>query len=65
MRDKFFTHAERVSAYAAGKRAFEEGRQRDYNPYTASKDLAGLWWYGWDRAEGRAKKKDQHLTNPS
>jgi hypothetical protein len=65
MRDKFFTYAERVSAYAKGKRAFLEGGQRGYNPYTVSKDLAGLWWHGWDTAEGKAKEKDRHLTNMS
>lgn len=53
--DKFFTNAERVSVYAEGKRAFEGGRQRAYNPYAASKELAGLWWHGWDTAEGKNK----------
>lgn len=57
MRDKFFTYAERVGVYTKGKRAFDEGRQRSYNPYVASKDLAGLWWYGWDTAEGRSKRE--------
>ena len=63
MSDKFFTHTKRVNVYAEGKLAFEEGRQRGYNPYTASKDLAGLWWHGWDRAERKAQEKDRTLTN--
>lgn len=63
MRDKFFTYAERIGVYARGKRAFDEGRQRSYNPYVASKDLAGLWWQGWDTAKGNANEKDRHLRN--
>lgn len=65
MRDKFFTNAERVSVYAQGRRAFEEGGQRGYNPFTTSKDLARLWWHGWDTAERKAKGKDRDLTHTS
>jgi hypothetical protein len=65
MRDKFLTYAERISVYTEGKRFFEKGGQRGYNPYTASKDLAGLWWHGWDTAEGKAKSKNRRLTNMS
>lgn len=57
MRDEFFTYAERVSVYAKGKSAFDEGRQRGYNPYAASKELTGLWWHGWDTAEQKSKGK--------
>jgi len=57
MRDKFFTYAERIGVYARGKRAFDEGRQRGHNPYAASKDLAGLWWHGWDMAEGKSNRE--------
>ena len=56
MRYKIFTYAERIGVYAKGERAFIEGRQRSYNPYIASKDLAGLWWHGWDTAEGKSKR---------
>jgi hypothetical protein len=55
MSDIFFTYADRVSVYAEGKRAFEDGRLRSYNPYTASKEFAGLWWHGWDTAKGKSK----------
>jgi hypothetical protein len=65
MRDKFLTYTERISVYAEGKRFFEKGGQRGYNPYTASKDLAGLWWHGWDTAAGKAKSKNHRLTNMS
>ena len=55
MVDKFFTYADRVSIYAKGKRAFEEGRLRSSNPYGASQEFAGLWWYGWDVAKEKSK----------
>ena len=55
MRNKFFTYTDRVSVYAEGKRAFEEHRLRSYNPYGASKELAGLWLHGWDTAKGKIK----------
>ena len=57
MRDKFFTYADRVSVYAEGKRAFDEGRLRSYNPYAASREFAGLWCYGWDMAKRQSKDK--------
>ena len=61
MRNRFFTNAERVSVYAEGKRAFEEGRLRSYNPYVESKDLGGLWWHGWDKAN---KESDVYRKSP-
>jgi hypothetical protein len=57
MRDKFFPYTHRVSVYAEGKRAFNQGRLRSYNPYAASKEFAGLWWHGWDTAKGKIKGK--------
>ena len=57
MRNKFFTYADRVSVYAEGKRAFEEGRLRSYNPYAASTEFTGLWCHGWDMAERKSKEK--------
>lgn len=65
MKEKFVTFGERIRVYAEGKHIFEEGGQRGYNPYTASKDLAGLWWHGWDTAERKAKGENRHLTNTS
>jgi hypothetical protein len=39
----------KASVYAEGQRAFKEGQQRGYNPYTASNvALAAIWWNGWD-----------------
>lgn len=58
MRDKFFTYTDRVNVYAEGKRAFDEGRLRSYNPYAASRDFAGLWSHGWDMAERQSKNKN-------
>jgi len=61
MRDKLYTYADRVSVYAEGKRAFEEGRLRSYNPYAASKEFVGLWWHGWDTAKGKNKGKESPI----
>ena len=57
MRDKFFTYADRVSVYVEGKRAFEDGSLRSYNPYAASIEFAGLWCHGWDMAQRKSKEK--------
>jgi hypothetical protein len=51
MNYKYFTNSERIKVYAEGKLAFKERMLRGDNPYTASKDLAGLWRHGWDIAE--------------
>jgi hypothetical protein len=61
MRDKYFTYADRVSVYAEGKHAFEEGRQRSYNPYAARTEFAGLWCHGWDMAE---RKSEENRSSP-
>lgn len=65
MRDKFFTYLDRVNVYAEGKRAFQHGRLRSYNPYAASKEFAGLWWYGWDTAKGKIKGKGSPIDKRS
>jgi hypothetical protein len=57
MRDKFFTYADRVGVYTEGKRAFEDGRLRSYNPYATSTEFSGLWCHGWDMAEQKSKEK--------
>jgi hypothetical protein len=57
MKNKISTYAERIDVYTRGKGAFDEGGQRSHNPYAASKDLAGLWWHGWDMAEGKSKRE--------
>lgn len=53
MREKIFTYSERVRVYSQGKNAFLTGSPRGYNPYAENKDLASLWWHGWDKAEGK------------
>jgi hypothetical protein len=41
--------AQKAVIYAEGKRAFTEGQQRGYNPYSAhSLARAVIWWNGWD-----------------
>jgi hypothetical protein len=57
MRNKSFTYAARIDVYTEGKRAFEENRLRSYNPYATSKEFAGLWWHGWDMAQGKIRGK--------
>jgi len=57
MRNKLFTYADRVNVYAEGKRAFDEGRLRSYNPYAASREFAELWGHGWDTAQRKSKDK--------
>lgn len=43
---------ESASVYADGKRAFMEGQNRAYNPYTTTNlALAAIWWHGWDTGE--------------
>ncbi len=38
--------------YAEGKQAFNEGKRRGANPYTANNvALAAIWWHGWDTGE--------------
>jgi hypothetical protein len=65
MRDKFFTNSYRVNVYGEGKRAFEEGRPRAYNPYSASKDLGGLWLHGWDIAQAKDHRRGDNAAPPS
>jgi hypothetical protein len=57
MAEKFSTYAGRLSVYAEGKLAFEDGRYRSANPYAASREFSGLWWHGWDTAKVKSKGK--------
>ncbi len=48
----FIPDAERKRVYTEGKRAFQEGQRRSYNPYSANNlALAAIWWNGWDTGE--------------
>lgn len=61
MRNKFLTNSERIGVYVEGKRAYGERTRCSDNPYIASKDLAGLWQYGWDMAQAKSKSKKSPL----
>jgi len=62
MRNEYLAYPKRVSVYAQGKRAFEEHKDRGYNPYRASNlAFAISWWHGWDTAEEESKDE---VTQP-
>jgi hypothetical protein len=52
MSEKSITVEKRKSVYAEGRQAFDEHKNRGYNPYAPSNlKLAVSWWHGWDTAE--------------
>lgn len=57
------THTQREGAYLEGELAFEEGKPRVVNPYTASSPiLEQVWMNGWDHGR-RIKKTGRSLLN--
>jgi len=49
--------------YAEGKLAFIDGKRRRYNPYRwHNRDLASIWFNGWDQAKKDSEVKDRHVT---
>jgi|GEM_PF-5800924 len=49
---KELTNVKRQTVYAEGRKAFEDGKSREVNPYVGkSEQLANIWWYGWDAAK--------------
>jgi hypothetical protein len=54
------THLKRMAVYLEGKKAFEDRKQRNFNPYIRSNpEFALHWWNGWDTA-----KKDSIAAPP-
>ena len=54
------THLKRMAVYLEGKKAFEDRKQRDFNPHLRSNpEFALHWWNGWDAA-----KKESIATPP-
>lgn len=50
-----------MAVYLEGKKAFEDNKQRGYNPYIRSNpEFALHWWNGWDAA-----KNESMLARPS
>ncbi len=52
------THEKRSSTYAEGKRAFDQGKRREDNPYAEHNEtLALIWFNGWDMAKQESQGK--------
>jgi hypothetical protein len=59
--DETITHSQRECAYIEGELAFEIGKWRVCNPYTASSPtLEQVWMNGWDHGR-RIKKSESTL----
>jgi len=57
------THTQREHAYLEGELAFEEGKPRVVNPYTANSPiLEQVWLNGWDHGR-RIKKTERPVLN--
>jgi hypothetical protein len=62
MMNEYIAYPKRVSVYAQGKRAFDEHKNRRYNPYAAiNLAFAISWWHGWDTAEEESRVKGSPL----
>ena len=56
------TPERRKSAYADGKQAFDEHKDRSDNPHAKSNlTLAVSWWHGWDTASEESEGKGSPL----
>ena len=45
-------HIKRMAVYLEGKKAFEDSKRRNFNPYIRSNpEFALHWWNGWDAAK--------------
>jgi hypothetical protein len=55
------THLKRMAVYLEGRKAFEDSKQRGFNPYIRSNpEFALHWWNGWDAA-----KKESMADRPA
>jgi hypothetical protein len=51
-------HVTRKDVHLEGRKAFEDGKLRGYNPYIrVNQEFALIWWAGWDAAQVEGKKK--------
>jgi hypothetical protein len=54
--------AQREGVYVEGERAFQEGKWRICNPYTASSQtLEQVWMNGWDHGRRLHQWEDRRL----
>lgn len=52
------------ATYAEGKVAFVDGKRRGYNPYKwRDRELASIWWNGWDQAKKDSTARDHNVTS--
>jgi ribosome modulation factor len=52
------THVTRNDINFEGRKAFEDGKLRGYNPYIkTNQEFALIWWSGWDAAQVERRKK--------
>ena len=58
------TLAQREGVFVEGKRAFQEGKWRSCNPYTASSSiLEQVWINGWDHSRRLNQLEERRLPN--
>ena len=51
-------HVTRADVKLEGRKAFEDGKTRGYNPHIKiNQEFALIWWSGWDAAQMERKKK--------
>ena len=56
--------AQREVVYVEGERAFQEGKWRSCNPYTASSSiLEQVWINGWDHGRRLNQLEERSLPN--
>ena len=55
--DRNVIHVTRMNVNLEGKKAFEDGKLRGYNPYIKiNQEFALIWWHGWDAAKAEKQK---------
>jgi hypothetical protein len=55
---------QKQAVYAEGKKAFADGKRRGYNQYRIkNRELASIWWNGWDQAKNDSEKDKPNKAN--
>jgi hypothetical protein len=59
------TQLKRMVVYLEGRKAFEDNKQRGFNPYIRSNpEFALHWWNGWDAAKKDSIAAPSRKGNP-
>jgi hypothetical protein len=59
------TQLKRMVVYLEGRKAFEDNKQRGFNPYIRSNpEFALHWWNGWDAAKKDSIAAPSRKRNP-